>query len=214
MEVVSTNPWVQSPERDPERGENEPAASPPVTRVTPVLPAVGPGASAVSAPTRGLPRRSVQAAGPPVALWWVGVHGGAGESTLEQLLEGSRANGHAWPHTEERTTALPPVILVARTSARGLRAAQLAATEWAAGNVPVQLHGLALVADAPGRLPKPLRDFAQVVGGGVPRVWRLPWVEAWRLGEPVSPETTPKAITDFLEDVRSSYIAPNSLSHP
>lgn len=213
MEVVSTNPWIQSPERDHERGEDERAA-PSVTRVTPVLPALGPQASAVSAPTRALARRCVDAAGPPVALWWVGPHGGAGESTLEQLLEGSRANGHAWPHTDERTTVLPPVILVARTSARGLRAAQLAATEWAAGNVPVQLYGLVLIADAPGRLPKPLRDFAQVVSGGLPRVWRLPWVEAWRLGEPVSPETTPNAITDFLEDVRSSYIARNSLSHP
>ena len=213
MELVSTNPWVQSPERDPERGEDEPSSAS-VTRVTPVLPAVGPHASAVSAPAHALPRRSVDAAGPPVALWWVGAHGGAGESTLEQLLEGSRANGHAWPHTDERATLLPPVILVARTSARGLRAAQLAATDWAAGNVPVQLHGLVLIADAPGRLPKPLRDFAQVVGGGLPRVWRLPWVESWRRGEPVSPETTPKAIADFLEDVRTSYIALNSLSHP
>ncbi len=213
MEVVSTNPWIQSPERDAERAE-EAAAAPSVTRVTPVLPALGPQASAVSAPAHAFPRRSVDPAAPPVALWWVGAHGGAGESTLEQLLEGSRANGHAWPYTDERTTALPPVILVARTSARGLRAAQLAATEWAAGDVPVKLHGLVLIADAPGRLPKLLRDFAQVVGGGLPRVWRLPWVEAWRLGDPVSPETTPKAISDFLEDVRASYIAPNSLSHP
>jgi hypothetical protein len=212
VEVVSTNPWVQSPDRDSERGEDEPASAA-VTRVTPVLPAVGPHASAVSAPARVLPWRSVESDGPPVALWWVGVHGGAGETTLEQLLEGSRANGHAWPHTDESTAVLPPVILVARTSACGLRAAQLAATDWAAGNVPVQLHGLVLIADAPGRLPKPLRDFAQVVGGGVPRVWRLPWVESWRLGEPVSPETTPKAITSFLEEVRSSYIAPNSPSH-
>ncbi len=207
--VVSTNPWVQSPDRGAERSEGEPDAS--VARATPVLPVLAPQASSVQSPRSALPRRSVELNGPPVSMWWVGAHGGAGESTLEQLLEGSRANGHAWPHAEERPMTLPPVILVARTHARGLRAAQLAATEWAAGNVPVQLYGLALVADAPGRLPKPLRDFATVIAGGLPRVWRLPWVEAWRLGEPVSPETTPKAITHFLNDIRSGL---NSIPTP
>jgi hypothetical protein len=145
-------------------------------------------------------------------MWWVGAHGGAGESTLEQLLEGSRANGHAWPHADERTT-LPPVIVLARTNARGMRAAQLMAMEWAAGSVPVQLHGLVLIADAPGRPPKPLRDFAQVVAGGFPRLWRLPWVEAWRLGEPVSPETTPKAISDLLAELRTTVVS-HAIPHP
>lgn len=115
--------------------------------------------------------------------------------------------GHAWPIAELGESPLPTVILVARTSAHGLRSAQLAATEWACGDVAVQLHGLVLIADAPGRLPKPLKDFAQVVAGGVPRVWRLPWVEQWRQGEPVSVQTTPKAITAFLDELRASHIA-------
>jgi hypothetical protein len=138
-----------------------------------------------------------------VRLWWLGVHGGAGETTLAQLLEGSWETGHAWPQTDASATEPPNVILVARTNARGLRAAQLAAIEWASGSVPVHLHGLVLIADAPGRLPKALKDFALVVAGGVPRVWRLPWVEAWRLGEPVCAETAPRAVAAFLDELRA-----------
>jgi hypothetical protein len=134
------------------------------------------------------------------------VHGGAGETTLAQLLEGSWETGHAWPHTGNEPTELPRVILVARTNARGLRAAQLAAIEWASGSVAVEVGGLVLIADAPGRLPKPLRDFAQVVTGGVPRVWRLPWVEAWRLGEPVCAETAPRTVTAFVDELRALYL--------
>ena len=209
--VVSTNanPWVQSPDCD-ERSERHDAAT--VVRAPPLLPSLEPQAASVSAPRRTLQRRSVDLAA-HVSVWWVGVHGGAGESTLEQLLEGSRANGHAWPDAEQGTTP-PPVILVARTHAHGLRQAQLAATEWASGNVAVQLHGLVLVADAPRRLPKPLRDFAHVVGGGVPQVWRVPWVEAWRRGEPVSPQTAPKALTDVLAELRSSLVTPTAIPRP
>src|SRR5690625_7783755 len=70
--------------------------------------------------------------------------------------------------------------------AHGLLATQTAATKWASGAVDVDLLGLVLVADAPGRLSRPLRDLARLVSGGLPRVWNLPWIEAWRLGEPPS----------------------------
>lgn len=150
-------------------------------------------------------RRMLDASAASTNVWWVGTHGGAGESTLEQLLEGSRASGHAWPCGELGTGLTPAVLLVARTNARGLRAAQLRAVEWASGSVPVSVHGLVLIADAPGKLPKPLKEFAQVVSGAVPRVWRLPWVEAWRLGEPVSGDTTPKAIVKVLDELRSLH---------
>jgi len=167
---------------------------------------VGPRASSVKTPRLGFPRRSIDVPRETVRLWWLGVHGGAGETTLAQLLEGSWETGHAWPQTDTNATEPPDVILVARTNARGLRAAQLAAIEWASGSVPVHLHGLVLIADAPGRLPKPLKDFALVVAGGVPRVWRLPWVEAWRLGEPVCAETAPRAVAAFLDELRAQQL--------
>jgi hypothetical protein len=148
-----------------------------------------------------LPRRDVDR---PASLWWLGVHGGAGESTLSATVAGSRSADHAWPITIDGSTA--NVILVARSNANGLAAAQRAATEWASGSLPtIQLLGLVVVADSQGKLPKALRDLAEVVSGGLPRVWQVPWVEAWRLGEPVSLETSPKG-------VRALAVAASALS--
>jgi hypothetical protein len=200
---MNTNPSSQTPQRSAQPLEDGPdqAAAGPSPRT--VLPPRAPQPWSVKFARQGSPRRNIDVPRGAATIWWLGVHGGAGETTLAQLLEGSWETGHAWPHSNGQPTELPHVILVARTNARGLRAAQLAAIEWASGSVAVQLHGLVFVADAPGRLPKPLRDFAHIVAGGVPRVWRLPWVEAWRLGEPVSANTAPKAVTDVLDDLRA-----------
>ncbi|WP_350227763.1 DUF6668 family protein [Paraoerskovia sediminicola] len=98
------------------------------------------------------------------ALWCLGAHGGAGESSLAELDPEWSAAGHAWPVCNSASPS--KVILVARSNARGLRAAQAAATQWAAGLVSnVELLGLAIVADAPGRLPRALRHQAQVIAG-------------------------------------------------
>jgi len=136
------------------------------------------------------------------AVWWLGTHGGAGESTLEELFSGSRAAGHSWPLTG---AGLPParVVLAARTHAHGLTAAQTAIREWAAGDAQVLLLGLVLIADAPGRLPHGLRQLADLIAGGVPAVWSLPWIEAWRVGEPPAPHNAPKVVRRLLEDLRA-----------
>jgi hypothetical protein len=95
------------------------------------------------------------------------------------------------------------VVLTARSNLRGLRAAQVAATQWASGLVPrVQVVGLVVVADAPGRIPPVLRDFAKVVGGGVPRRWSVPWIEAWRLGEAPELSTAPREVRQLVDDLR------------
>ena len=59
-----------------------------------------------------------------------------------------------------------------------------------------------LVADAPGKTPAPIRDLAKVVGGGAPRVWHVPWVEAWRLGDPVT-ERVPRPVSKLVSTLRS-----------
>jgi hypothetical protein len=152
-----------------------------------------------------LPRRNANL---PAAVWWLGVTGGAGESTLSAAVPGSRAAGHAWPMTENGSPS--NVILVARSNANGLTAAQRAATEWASGSLPsIRLLGLVIMADSHGKLPKPLRDLAQVVSGGVPAVWQVPWVEAWRLGEPVDLDSSPKEVR-ALAAAASALIAPTS----
>jgi hypothetical protein len=148
-----------------------------------------------------LPRRRLDE-DEQAAAWWLGAHGGAGESTLEELFSGSRAAGHSWPLTAAGV-APARVVLVARTHAHGLTAAQSAIREWAAGDAPVLLLGLVLIADAPGRLPHGLRQLAGLVAGGVPAAWSLPWIEAWRVGEPPAPHNAPKVVRRLLEDLRA-----------
>lgn len=134
----------------------------------------------VTPPARGLAHQLTDQMG---RLFVVGAHGGSGESVLASLLEHGQATDHRWPKTLSGDTR--HAVLVARTSASGLLAAQSALRQWASGvAVGVVLHGLVLNADAPGRLPKELADLAKVVSGGAPRTWNIPWVEAWRRGAP------------------------------
>jgi hypothetical protein len=135
-------------------------------------------------------------------VWWLGVHGGAGEKTLEAIFRGSCAAGHRWPVASPSN---PPamVVLVARTNARGLRAAQSAMQQWQASELGLLVVGLVLMADAPGRLPRALRHLAGVIGGGVPRVWSFPWVGSWRAGEVPSRANSPRQAERLLADLRS-----------
>ncbi|WP_400160540.1 DUF6668 family protein [Arthrobacter sp. BPSS-3] len=164
------NPWITRPAVEAEASEPE-AHTPP--------------AAGINAPLRGmvepdaadrLGHRNVAGA---AALWVTGAHGGSSESRIADLLDGARATGHCWPVPQDGST--PKLLLVCRADMRGLTAARSALTQWAAGAAPaVDLLGLAILADAPGKTPKALRDFAALVGGGAPRLWTLPWVEAWR----------------------------------
>lgn len=118
-------------------------------------------------------------------LWVLGVHGGSGESTVAAWL-GARCAGHAWPVHSALTMR---VLLVARTHARGLAAARKAATEWASGSPRVDLVGLVLIGDAPGRLPAQLRDESHHLAGAVPQTWTIPFIRALRTT--ATPEPTP-----------------------
>ena len=161
----------------------------------------GQGGVVLPGPRDRLRRRRLDD-GEQAVVWWLGAHGGAGESTLEELFSGSRAADHSWPLTAANQ-APARVVLTARTHARGLRAAQSAIREWAGGDVGVLLLGLVLIADAPGRLPRGLRQLADLIAGGVPAVWWLPWIEAWRVGEPPAPHNAPKAVRQLLEDLQA-----------
>ena len=131
----------------------------------------------------------------PARVWVVGAHGGSAETTLARLLDGTET-GHRWPDT----TPAPAVLLTARTHASGLKAAQLAMRAWAAGQTPhVRLVGLVLVADAPGKLPRPLSDLADVISGGVPHLWQLPWVDEYRLA--VDPADPPRQVRKILHEI-------------
>jgi len=54
------------------------------------------GGVVLPGPQDRLPRRLLDD-DEQAAVWWLGAHGGAGESTLEELFSGSRAADHSWP---------------------------------------------------------------------------------------------------------------------
>jgi hypothetical protein len=117
-------------------------------------------------------------------------------------IPGGTDAGRYWPLP--LAPGVSRVVLVTRDHAAGLRAARGAAWQWGSGQLPgVQLLGLAVVASAPGRRPKPLRDLLQVAAGGFPRVWDLPWVEALRLGDPADQVALPGAFEVLATDLRA-----------
>lgn len=198
--MTQGNPWVAAARADAAEAasaDSSAAAAPPLPAPSQPLPPdnrsptlglravplTGPAAPQplVTAPRRLLPVREQHE---QAVLWVVGAHGGAGETTLAGLGDSWRAAEHAWPALSEGQRA--SCVLTARTSVRGLYAAQAALTQWAASAAgpSAELLGLVLIADAPGRLPRPLSDLCTVVAGGAPRTWHLPWNEDWRLDRP------------------------------
>ncbi|MCP9951738.1 DUF6668 family protein [Actinomadura madurae] len=138
--------------------------------------------------------------GPGPAVWFTSCHGGTGASTLATLYPGGTCAGRYWPVPEPPGQAR--VVLVARTHASGLIAAQAAARQWAAGVLPgVRLLGVVAVADAPGKRPKPLKELLRLISGGVPQVWELPWVEALRLGDPSTQVRLPSPYARLTQDL-------------
>ncbi|MFG3158554.1 DUF6668 family protein [Streptomyces sp. NPDC048232] len=108
---------------------------------------------------------------------WIGVHGGAGVTTLAGVFGGQDC-GRGWPGPGDPSS----VLLVARTHAAGLTAVGRAVEEFRLGRVPtgVGLDSVVLVADAPGRLPRPLAQRVRLLESAVD-VHRVPWIPAWRL---------------------------------
>lgn len=114
-------------------------------------------------------------------LWIVGAHGGAGTSTWARIL-GVGDAGASWPQ-HVNPTRLLRIVVCCRSTAAGLRAAQDVAIEWASGALPGQLVGLVVGADAPGRLPRELRDQLQITSGAFPHCAFVPWQVQWRFAK-------------------------------
>ena len=191
------NPWLPhlTPDANP--------AAPPV-RPSPAIPEAAalspqPGVAAPDV-SEQLPRRLLTREELLVPVWWVGAHGGAGESTLAEFFATTRAAGHAWPISSD-PARLARTFLVARTSYRGLIAAQTALRDWASGSVAADLDGLVLIADAPGRLPRELRALQSLVTAAGPgNTWHLGWSIDWRLGRIFAerPDRELQNLTDHL----------------
>lgn len=134
-------------------------------------------------------------------VWLVGVHGGAGESSLAHVL-GAREAGRAWPipqHYAQRSS----VVLVARTHSRGIESMRNALREIASGSVSsVDVAGVIFVRDAP-KLPADLRNEARIVASAAAASWWVPWIDSWRRTQTPTLDGLPRLTTQLLTNLRT-----------
>ncbi|MCB7138246.1 DUF6668 family protein [Cellulosimicrobium marinum] len=139
------------------------------------------------------------------ALCVMGLHGGAGASTVTALLGPDALDvGQHWPVASGWERPLPRlnVVAVARTHRAGLAAADRFAKLWAADTLPAsRLVGLVLVDDGP-RLTAAQRSAARRLGRMTPHGWHLPWMEAWRVEE-ARLSSSPLRVRQVIKNVRA-----------
>jgi len=180
------------------------SAAPAPRRRVPVRALALPSAGLVSAPPA---RRSLDTSVRMVdGVALLGAHGGAGVTSLLRagLDQVAVDADRCWPRAGL-------VLLVARTSTSGLEWARDLARQHASGLVgDVELLGLVLVADAPGRLPTRIAGLRDLVSGAFPRTWHLPWLQEWRLAT----TTEPLPIHPDMQHLTAELTRTAQLSHP
>jgi hypothetical protein len=96
---------------------------------------------------------------------------------------------------------------VCRSNAQGLTAARKAAV--IAASLATDVLGLVVVADMPERRrPKPLAEALYLTRGAYDELWEMPWVPAWRFGEPPAPANTPRQARQLLVDLWTALDLP------
>lgn len=126
---------------------------------------------------------ATQKVGPIEGLAVLGLHGGAGATTLTALLGNGAADvGRAWPISNNAWTGKPwpiPVIAVARTDHSGLKAADDFVRSWANGHLNgSHLSALVLIEAGP-RTSDARRKATKRLLRMVPRGTHIPWMDSW-----------------------------------
>ena len=202
------NQWLS-----PQEGRTADAQPPsPVSEFTPPpVPASAVHRQIGSVPAPSAPLGALPWPPQTTVRWWaLGVHGGAGASTVLRTLTGGADAVRRWPEVRGALRDVH-VLLVARTDARGLDAARGALQEWSAGLAPAStaVAGLVLMADAPGRLPGPLRDRVRLLSGVVSRIWEVPWIPELREQRmPKRPVRELQQLGDFVRTLTLPVIVP------
>jgi hypothetical protein len=136
------------------------------------------------------PPHADPAASGGAGVWLLGTHGGSGVRCLSAVLPGTRCAGKVWP---EAVAGREPVVLVCRGNHRGLTSAQEYARAYRDGELAtgLELLGVIVSADAPGRTPPPLRRLERLLSGAAPILGHAPWEPGWRLGPAQPPGEQP-----------------------
>lgn len=181
-------------------------------------------------PVRQLPVHTTSvAAGSRPAWLFVAAHGGSGATLLARLSwqayeaaaraaatagespdsrPGFGVNaGRGWPEPRLEPTGL--VVVVCKTTMRGLGWARDAAAQYLSGRAPegLRLVGVVTIADLPGRLPPPIAAAKGLLGGVFPHTWHVPYVAEYRLLTGLPGEDCPPihpAVADVLAAIRSA----------
>lgn len=158
-------------------------------------------ASARFCTTCGTPRGARHATGWRLEL--VGAHGGAGTSTLA-AMSGLAESSARRPQASSSTS----YAVVARTSASGLTAARRVLRR-AVLDDHADVLALVLVPDAPGRLPKPLRELVDLTAGAAPLVLHARWIEDLRFvtEPPLAPPPGLADLSTTLTQLRPRHMA-------
>ncbi|MEV6016393.1 MULTISPECIES: hypothetical protein [unclassified Streptomyces] len=160
-------------------------------------------------PSWGRPKRPRAARGTSrEEIGWVKAHGGSGATSLAEVFGGVEV-GARWPDPSRGEPRR--VVLVGRTSARGLRSVSQALGALKDGDAPqgLELLGVVLVADAPGRLPLGLLRRIRVLRS-VARVHRVPWIPAWRTGG--HPKSVPRQLATLAALVGADLYGEGAVS--
>lgn len=139
----------------------------------------------------------------------VGLHGGAGVSTLVQFIGAGVVDaGTRVPPANPYVPDRPRALLVARTHARGLTAADEVTTAWSHRELPeLNLIGLILVDDGP-KLSGKTRQTVSRLLRMTPHGWHIPWVETWRTTG--SPSLNGVRLPRTIKSIRRAMGAPAS----
>lgn len=147
-----------------------------------------PGSPPVPMWNRAVPTRSTR----PPLVWLVGVHGGAGVSSLAASVGWAGDAGQRWPARIGMGPDMdsPLVVLVARNHMHGMNALYRALVAYRESATPAgsQVVGVLTVADAARPLSNRVADRREEAEGLAvalgARTWRLGWLEQWRAFEP------------------------------
>ncbi|GAA1495385.1 hypothetical protein GCM10009628_03870 [Paeniglutamicibacter kerguelensis] len=139
--------------------------------------------------------------GPLEGVAVMGLHGGAGASTLATLLGGSASDiGRAWPISMNTWTgnAWPtPVIAVARNDHSGIEATDRFIRSWASGKLTGSLLSALVIIDASPKLSDGRKRATKRLLRMVPRGTHIPWIDAW-LDAPPDPARIPGRIKKII----------------